>query len=124
MPSRHLSGSGCQKCGYEITALKATSNTQEFIAKAINKHGDKYNYSKVEYICSYDSVIIICKKHGEFLQKANAHLCGCGCQKCVNKTEGKLYIKLLPLCNSLITQYKNHFCVNKLNKQLPYDLYS
>lgn len=38
----------------------------KFIEKAKNKHGDKYDYSKVEYINSTTKVCIICKEHGEF----------------------------------------------------------
>jgi len=40
--------------------------TKEFINKAINVHGDKYDYSKVNYTGSTNKVIIICKEHGQF----------------------------------------------------------
>jgi 5S rRNA maturation endonuclease (ribonuclease M5) len=59
--------------------------TQEFINEAINIHGNKYDYSKVEYINSKLKVIIICKvdDHGEFLQDPNHHLFQKrGCPKC------------------------------------------
>jgi very-short-patch-repair endonuclease len=58
------------------------SNTGEFILKSLNKHGDKYDYSKVEYVGNKNKVIIICTKHGEFLQTPNDHLTGYGCKKC------------------------------------------
>lgn len=58
--------------------------TKEFINKAINVHGDKYDYSKVNYTGSTNKVIIICKEHGQFEQVANAHLRGKGCPKCKN----------------------------------------
>ena len=60
-------------------------STQEFIEKAKSIHGDKYNYSKVEYKNAREKVIIICPKHGEFLQYTNHHLAGRGCRKCANK---------------------------------------
>ena len=41
------------------------NKTQEFIKKAITVHGDKYDYSKVEYINNRNGVIIICNKHDE-----------------------------------------------------------
>lgn len=47
-------------------------------------HGDKYDYSKVEYINSHERVCIICPKHGEFSQSATNHLSGQGCYKCGN----------------------------------------
>lgn len=56
--------------------------TKIFIDKAINKHGDKYDYSKVKYINSKSKVTIICKIHGEFEQKPSGHLYGYGCIKC------------------------------------------
>lgn len=58
---------------------------QEFIEKAKKIHGDQYDYSKVELTKSSDKVIIICPKHGEFVQQANSHLQGRGCAKCHGK---------------------------------------
>ena len=55
----------------------------EFICRAREVHGDKYNYSKVEYINSTTKVCIICPVHGEFWQTPNSHLSGKGCVKCV-----------------------------------------
>ena len=59
--------------------------TEQFVEEAKKVHGDKYDYSKVEYINSTSKVIIRCKKHGDFLQTPNDHLNGCGCKKCVNE---------------------------------------
>jgi len=43
--------------------------TEEFIKKAREVHGDKYDYSKVEYLNATTPVVIICPKHGEFKKK-------------------------------------------------------
>jgi very-short-patch-repair endonuclease len=57
--------------------------TARFIVKANYVHGvGKYDYSKVVYIHNKQKVIIICLKHGEFLQTPTHHLMGCGCQVC------------------------------------------
>ena len=56
--------------------------TEQFIEEARQIHGDKYNYSKVEYINAKTKVCIICPIHGEFWQRPNEHLKGCGCPKC------------------------------------------
>ena len=48
--------------------------TEDFIKKAREIHGDKYDYSKVEYINNKTNVCIICPKHGEFFTTPNAHL--------------------------------------------------
>lgn len=58
-------------------------DTDEFIRKAIEKHGDKYIYSKVTYVNAKTHVIIICKLHGEFKQIPYSHYGnGFGCRKC------------------------------------------
>ena len=59
-----------------------TSKTQNFIEKARKVHGDKYDYSKVEYVNSHTKICIICPEHGEFWQTPNNHLCGKGCNEC------------------------------------------
>jgi len=56
--------------------------TEECIQKSKETHGDKYDYSKVEYVNANTKVIIICKEHGEFLQKPMSHKNGSGCRKC------------------------------------------
>ena len=58
---------------------------EEFIEKARKVHRDKYDYSKVELSKVKDKVVIICPKHGEFIQEANSHLQGRGCAYCSGK---------------------------------------
>jgi len=57
-----------------------------FISKAINKHGDKYEYNKVSYTNSRTPVIIVCKSHGEYRQSPDAHLAGRGCKSCAMRS--------------------------------------
>ena len=76
-PANHLFGSNCPKC---CKSKKKT--TEEFIEKAKEVHGDKYDYSKVVYTGSRNKVCIICHNHGEFWQRPHDHLRGCGCQRC------------------------------------------
>lgn len=56
--------------------------TEEFIARAREVHGDKYDYSKVVYKNNKSYVTIICPVHGEFSQIAQDHMRGIGCRKC------------------------------------------
>ena len=58
------------------------NKTEEFINKARKVHGDKYDYSLVEYVRAIDKVVIVCNKHGEFLQTPNNHLAKHGCPRC------------------------------------------
>lgn len=58
---------------------------QEFIQKAKNKFGDKFDYSKVEYVNVDTKVLIKCPIHGFFWQSPYKHLQShTGCPKCSN----------------------------------------
>ena len=58
------------------------STKDEFIRKARLLHGDKYDYSKVDYVTAHTKIMIICPIHGEFLQSPSNHIRGNGCPKC------------------------------------------
>ena len=90
LPKTHKRGSGCITCGKERISNSHKMKTEDFIQKAIEVHGDKYDYSKTEYIKSNQKVIIICKEHREFLQLPNAHLKKHGCRLCANCNSSKL----------------------------------
>jgi hypothetical protein len=62
--------------------------TAEWVAKAKEVHGDKYDYSKAEYIKASIKICIICPKHGEFFQRSDHHLSGHGCSKCASEERG------------------------------------
>ena len=84
-PASHLkSETGCVKCSHESFLNRVTCTTDEFIEKAREVHGDKYDYSKTEYRRSKEGVTITCPKHGDFVQLPNFHLNGSGCPKCVS----------------------------------------
>ncbi len=76
LPSYHLKALGCPKC------LNRRNDTAIFIKKSKKIHGDKYDYSQVEYVNSTTPVKIVCPKHGEFLQAPANHLSGNGCAQC------------------------------------------
>ena len=76
-PTNHLNGCGCPKC-----SNVKHKTTNEFIKESRTVHGDKYDYSKVEYVNAHTKVCIICPEHGEFWQTPNKHLLGHKCPKC------------------------------------------
>jgi very-short-patch-repair endonuclease len=80
--SQHLKGIGCKKCKYEYIVNVKRKPQSEFIEKAVKTHGDRYDYSKVNFTAMKTPVLIICKIHGEFNQKPVDHVKGKGCQKC------------------------------------------
>ena len=72
----------CKACSYEARGKKFRYSNETFIEKARKVHGDKYDYSKVEYINSHSPIETICPKHGKFKQLAYLHLQGEGCPYC------------------------------------------
>ncbi len=72
-------------------AKKLTTN--EFIVKSRAVHGDRYDYSKVNYIDNKTKVRIICAEHGEFEQTPANHTQGLGCLKCGFKNAGQYHKK-------------------------------
>jgi len=66
--------------------------TEEFIADARLVHGNKYDYSKVEYEGHRKPVCIICPIHGEFYQTPESHLASRGCRKCGDEKQHKQQI--------------------------------
>lgn len=81
--SDHLRSShGCPKCGDKAGADKNRKTLKNFIRGAKKVHGNKFDYSKSEYV-NYDThLTIICPHHGEFRQAPNNHLSGQGCMEC------------------------------------------
>ena len=75
LPNNHLKGQGCPKCSF-------TRTTDDFIEKSRLIFGDRYDYSKVEYLNAQTFVTIICPEHGEFRIRACNHIQGHGCAKC------------------------------------------
>lgn len=91
-PYSHIKGTVCNKCWQErrksgeLKGRKAPwvkpSSKEEFVAKAIAIHGDKYTYDKVEYKRSREKVCITCPIHGDFYQSPNHLIKDGGCILC------------------------------------------
>ena len=106
----HLNGSGCAKCYYERINSIRGKGTEEFIREAREVHGDKYDYSKVEYVNTNTKVCIICPKHGPFWQTPNSHLQGSGCQMCAqSKIETNVLVRLCKENIKNIYQYRSEW---------------
>lgn len=82
-PAAHIvSKQGCKECGHSKVSAGQVLTTEQFIEKAIKIHGDKYDYSLVDYNRHDIKVTIICKEHGKFEQKPSYHLGGSNCIEC------------------------------------------
>lgn len=84
----------CRTCSNKIKARIQADNailkaSNEFKMKAVVVHNDMYDYSSVDYVDSDTKVLIICSKHGGFLQVPYSHLNGNGCPECYNEIRGR-----------------------------------
>lgn len=73
---------GCPACGVETSHKTTRATLDKFVARAIAVHGDRYDYSKVEYTTNKAKVDVVCHLHGVFTITPNSHLCGIGCRPC------------------------------------------
>ena len=94
-------------------------NTTSFIEKCKFKFGDKFDYSKVNYIDSKTPVTIICPEHGEFQTTPSNFLRKkYGCSKCshetnytnfaVQKSKGEIQISKWLENNNIFYEYNKH----------------
>lgn len=94
----------CPDCAVESYTL----TKEDFIRKAREIHGWKYDYSEVNYINYKTPITIICPKHGKFEQLPGNHLKGCKCPECareqIEPSKGELFIK--NLLNKYHCKYK------------------
>ena len=88
-PKIHLMGRvvGCPECRKDRDKRKSYT-TEQWIERARGKHGDRYDYTEVEYVNSYTKVKIRCKEHGIFLQTPNSHISGNNCPSCARRRAG------------------------------------
>lgn len=77
IPNNFKQGHGCPVCSGRQKITK-----EVFIERSKKIHGNRYDYSKVEYKGAEEPVCIICPVHGEFWQKPRNHMLGNGCQAC------------------------------------------
>ena len=82
-------GAGCKKCYYRRSSEKRRKAEELFIKQAKERHGNKYDYSKVKYLGNKIPVTLICPKHGEFDVRPDKHLSrGDGCPECAKIENG------------------------------------
>jgi very-short-patch-repair endonuclease len=75
-PKAHLKRTGCPKCSKlnSLKNLKDFKTTNQFINEAREIHGDKYDYSLVEYKRCNKKIKIKCLVHGIFEQQPQSHI--------------------------------------------------
>jgi very-short-patch-repair endonuclease len=123
-PNNHRKGMGCPECGKtksknsnELNENRKDKNST-FIDKANKIHGNKYDYSLVNYQKFKNKVKIVCLTHGVFEQSPTYHLQGQGCPECgrVNSNMSLLGSSSSPKSKNNVVNLlaKNNF-INKAN---------
>lgn len=110
-PDNHVNNKqGCPKCSNNVQLT-----TEKFINKAQQVHGNKYDYSKVNYINYFTNVVIICPKHGEFEQLPANHLKGFGCYLCGReRTNNSKKVDINKSINKAINIHNNFYNYSKV----------
>lgn len=101
--NNRLNGRGCPKCKKEEkNKIRQEQFKIIFCEKAKEIHGNKYDYSKVDYINSQTKVCIICPEHGEFWQRPNVHLNKHGCPFCKTSKLEEIVISILKILKTAL----------------------
>jgi len=116
LPYPHINGQGCPRC------FGLNKTNEIFINDSKLIHGDRYDYSKIEYINNKCKVIIKCPEHGEFKQTPNMHLQGNGCPTC-KESVGEKLVRGYLICNNINFSPQHSFNECKNVCALPFDFY-
>jgi len=117
-PTNHLRGRGCKQCADD--SKKVTK--EEFLNRAKEVHGEKYDYSTVSFNSIRDKIDIICYKHGVFKQVISSHLCGRGCPHC-NESTGEKAVKRVLEKNHIKYEIQKQFLGLRDARPLRFDFY-
>jgi len=116
-PNSHLYGKGCPICG-----RWSLLTTDIFKERSTKIHGNKYDYSLVDYKNTRTKVKIICPKHGLFEQVAQSHLKGFGCFLCL-ESQGEKKICLYLEAHQIIFEREKSFERCRDKNPLQFDFY-
>ena len=129
-PVKHKVGQGCDLCAEEAREAHRRSSghtTQSFIERARELHGDRYDYSEVEYT-GYDCTIMIkCPEHGLQPVIAYQHIAegrrrGCKiCSSTQSKHAAAIERFLIEEKYEHIKEWSDHDCKDK--RTLRFDFY-
>lgn len=113
---------GCPICCEELRLnVHREKKMPIFIKKAVEVHGNKYDYSKVEYVNQYEKITIVCPLHGPFNQAPTTHIHHkCGCPHC-SSSHGEKAIGQFLRANNLPFEYQ-YFVMHKENRHY-FDFY-
>jgi len=109
---------GCQECGEEAmqeNISRLTMSQEDILERFREVHGDRYDYSRVNYINSVEKVEVVCREHGSFwIKPANHTHMKSGCASCAKhgfdqNKPGNLYYIKIP------TEFGNYYKIGVTN---------
>lgn len=126
--SQHLLGAGCPSCKLDTLSDIFSDTKQTFSDKAKAKHGNKYDYSDIEYKNSQEKIVIICRRHGAFEQTPGSHLAGSGCPSCAEYgfntgKDGYVYFLISDRGIKVGITNKPSQRIKKLTQHTPFDFH-
>ena len=116
VPNSHLQGCGCDKCAHRINHENQKLSEDEIIKRAKEVHGDKYDYSNINYVNSQMPIDIKCNKCNNIFQQlyTNHIIQKQGCPNCGCRITEKIFHKYLQsIFPSVIRQFKQKWCRGK-----------
>lgn len=127
-PNDHISDkNGCPKCKFEKIGNLKRKNISVFIDQIKNIHGDRYDYSKINYKNCKEKIQLTCNIHGIFFIIPSKLLVGRGCPLC-SKSLSNGEIKIIEILNDLDCEFvrnktfpnlKGHFNLLRLDFYIP-----
>lgn len=121
--SNYLRGNrGCKECAIEAKREKQSKPYELFVEEVKKVHGNKYDYSKVEYVNCSTKVCIICPIHGEFWQTPSDHMSGAGCPICMESHLERRIRQFLE-DNNIVYNYEQVFEWLTYKRKLSLDFY-
>jgi predicted nucleic acid-binding Zn-ribbon protein len=114
---------GCKKCGLEKSGQAASMDTGEFIKKAIQVHGDRYDYSKTIYKRLKTKLIVTCKIHGDFETTPFNHIHNkSNCSKCRDDSNKLGRDEFIKRATGVHGNHYDYSIVNYINAKTKVDI--
>lgn len=87
-----LGNHGCPICNMKNGHAKMRSSQDDVVQKLLEIYGDKYDFSKVEYVNARTKIEVVCKKHGSFFTMPHDLFNLHGCPYC-RQSRGEQMVK-------------------------------
>jgi hypothetical protein len=123
-PANLLNSSGCVECGkakFQKHMLARRLTTEDWVARAREKHGDRYCYEETVYVSESEKVSVRCKVHGIF-KTGNDHIYqATNCPACsVHESKGERAVaSFISIFTPVITRDRTILKPKELDIYLP-----